>query len=378
MSENQIDLFEDVNEDFDGLCSEVKACNLCYRMRNSARILNRSVGNLKSEIMFIGEAPGRLGADSSGIPFHGDKAGHNFELLLEFAGIDRNKCYVTNAVLCNPRDEKGNNATPNKLEISNCQTYLKQQIDLVNPKIVVTLGAKALEAVSNIEKHSLSLKESTRTENPWYNRVLIPSYHPGQRAMIHRSLANQRSDYQFINEKLRSFTKRKPNYKNQKTNEFISVVIEYILSKNESIGYFALHKIFYLLEYNYFLKYNQRLTSSYIVRQKDGPYCTDLHIKKLTNSIPDLQTEYFKNGSIRIRKNSNKLFVTSLLNEFELDPEIKEIIDFVLVKYGKLNMSKLKNAVYLTRPMRNILYLEKEQKLNLYNSPIKFTTVSVY
>ena len=113
-------------------------------------------------------------------------------------------------------------------------------------------------------------------------------------AKTKRPLLKGKSDEelkQFINEKLRSFTKGKPNYKNQKTNEFISVVIEYILSKNESIGYFALHKIFYLLEYNYFLKYNQRLTSSYIVRQKDGPYCTDLHIKKLTNSIPDLQTE---------------------------------------------------------------------------------------
>src|SRR5687767_4808993 len=103
---------------FDKLCSKVAACVLCPRMVHSQRVLNHSSGSLGAQIMFIGEAPGRLGADNSGIPFHGDKAGHNFEELLEFAKLDRSNIFVTNAVLCNPRDEDGNNSTPTKIEVN--------------------------------------------------------------------------------------------------------------------------------------------------------------------------------------------------------------------------------------------------------------------
>src|SRR5438128_2012162 len=95
---------------FNNLCKEVQSCKLCPRMNNSLRVLNHSVGSLNAKIMFIGEAPGRLGADDSGIPFHGDKSGHNFEELLEFANLNRGDLYITNSVLCNPKDEKGNNS----------------------------------------------------------------------------------------------------------------------------------------------------------------------------------------------------------------------------------------------------------------------------
>ena len=141
MLQKELDIdFNNLNEDFNVLCDNVKNCIQCPRMSDSARILSRSVGNLKSDIMFIGEAPGRLGADSSGIPFHGDMSGHNFEDLLSFSYIDRSKIYVTNAVLCNPKDEKGNNSTPINQEIKNCSSFLRQQIELINPKIIVTLG----------------------------------------------------------------------------------------------------------------------------------------------------------------------------------------------------------------------------------------------
>ena len=95
---------------YDTLCAQVQGCRKCYRMNESARVLSRAAGRIDAKIMFIGEAPGRLGADSSEIPFHGDKAGHNFEELLEFAGLTRASVFVTNAVLCNPRDASGNNA----------------------------------------------------------------------------------------------------------------------------------------------------------------------------------------------------------------------------------------------------------------------------
>ena len=97
---------------FEELCAAVQRCRKCQRMEGSKRVLNRAAGALNATIMFIGEAPGRLGADASEIPFHGDKAGHNFEELLEGASLSRADIFVTNAVLCNPKDENGNNAPP--------------------------------------------------------------------------------------------------------------------------------------------------------------------------------------------------------------------------------------------------------------------------
>ena len=143
-------LFE--SNEFDELCVIVKNCIKCERMCGSLRVLNRSAGSLSADIMFVGEAPGRLGADNSGIPFHGDKSGHNFEELLEFANISRSIIFVTNAVLCNPKDIHGNNSTPSKTEINNCSNHLLKQIKIINPKIVVTLGSVALESTRQIYK----------------------------------------------------------------------------------------------------------------------------------------------------------------------------------------------------------------------------------
>src|SRR5690606_31286083 len=154
-------------KEFLNLVTEVKNCSKCARMCNSARVLSLASGPLSAKIMFIGEAPGRKGADITEIPFHGDVAGNNFEEFLAFANIHRSDIFITNAALCNPRDSRGNNATPNRQEILNCSTYLRKQIELVNPKIIVTLGASALHALSLIEQHNLKLSTHVRTSNQW-------------------------------------------------------------------------------------------------------------------------------------------------------------------------------------------------------------------
>lgn len=359
------DIFK--NNDFDQLCLEVRTCVKCERMCNSQRVLNRSGGSLSAEILFVGEAPGRLGADDSGIPFHGDKAGHNFEELLEFAKIDRSKIFVTNAVLCNPKDEKGNNSTPTKVEIQNCSNFLKKQIEIINPKIVVTLGATSLESTRNIENHNLTLKENVRTTNKWFNRILIPLYHPGQRALMHRSFANQRSDYQFVSEQNRRINKISKTSKIYGMSGFdVTQIVREILRLCNTIDYFKLHKIFYLVEYAYFNKYKHRLTDAYIVRQKDGPYCTNLHYQKIKKSIPEAV----------IKEKNNVLYISYASDLFSTRHEIDEciggVIEDTIKKYGNLTNSEIKTKVYLTMPMRVLLKIEQREKINLYNAPIIF------
>ena len=359
---------------FDKLCSKVAACVICPRMTTSQRVLNRSSGSTNAEIMFIGEAPGRLGADNSGIPFHGDKSGHNFEELLEFAKLARSHIFVTNAVLCNPKDEIGNNSTPTKLEVYNCSNHLAEQIKIINPKIVVTLGSVALESTRHVSSHNLTLKGNVRTATNWYDRILIPLYHPGQRAMLHRSFANQRSDYQFVSEKLRRLTKKQiqKNPKTLKVNPTIFPIIKEMFYNQNSIEYFKLHKLFYLIEYKYFKEFHQRLTSAYIVRQKDGPYCTDLHFQKIKKALPNISISQ-RSGKLTLSYSS-----TLFDNDQHINSEAGGIIKKVIADYGNLSNEQIKTKVYLTEPMKAFLKLEKEGKLNLYNVPITFNKIKIY
>ena len=357
-----------VNE-FDILCNKVQNCNKCPRMNGSQRVLNRSGGSLNADLMFIGEAPGRLGADNSGIPFHGDKSGHNFEELLDFAGLDRSNIFVTNSVLCNPKDDDGNNSTPTKIEVQNCANHLSEQIRIINPKIVVTLGATALESTRFISQHSLILRESVRNAYKWFDRILIPLYHPGQRAMMHRSFANQRSDYQFVSEQLKRLAKKTTFVKKVKVNYTICSIVKEIIANMISVDYFKLHKLYYLIEYNYFKEFNQRLTNAYIVRQKDGPYCTDLHIQKLKKGLPDMVIK-LKAGKLILSLTNDMFSSNGIIN-----CNMSNIIEKVISKYGGLTNEQLKTKVYMTEPMRKFLRLERNENMNLYNVPISFETI---
>jgi uracil-DNA glycosylase family 4 len=359
---------KDKSISFTALIAEVQACRKCGRMAHSARVLNHGAGNLRAKAMFIGEAPGRLGADETELPFHGDTAGHNFEDLLASANIDRAAIYITNAVLCNPKDAKGNNATPIGAEISNCSGFLRRQLDLVDPSVVVTLGAVALEAVAAIAPHGLSLKKHVRTKNSWQGRALIPLYHPGQRAMIHRSLANQRSDYQFVAETLKRLDTDRWSVKSPTKGDVLSLA-KYIIGVKGRVSYFELHKLAYLAEYLHVRKTGARLTKGYFIRQKDGPYCTDLQLGRLQRAEPALQ----------VTRTAGQLFLSlssghssHLFAENDLGHAAQAAIDDAVQRYSYASEADLKTAVYMTAPMRNILRKEQTQKLNMFNAPIDF------
>jgi uracil-DNA glycosylase family 4 len=313
--------------------------------------------------MVIGEAPGRFGADQSALPFHGDKAGHNFEELLGFAGLTRHQLFITNAVLCNPKDEHGNNAPPSNVELTNCAVFLRKQIDLVDPKIVVTLGAVALKACALLETHSLSLAKDVRTSHPWYGRHLIPLYHTGQRAMLHRSMANQRSDYQFVAEQTRRVNDRRNSY-TSKAKTDVAQLAQRLAEEFGELSYFALHKLAYLVEYEYWREHGLRLTSAYFVRQKDGPYCVDLHLKKLEAMSIDVL--HAKHGVV-LRKARGDLFLSP---ESRLGQGEAALLR-VVAKYRNRNDGNLKTAAYMSSPMRAILRAERAGR-NCYNAPINF------
>jgi DNA polymerase len=178
----------DSRERYDALCRTVTGCHRCPTMDGRRRILSSANGQPGAPVMFVAEAPGRLGAELSGVPLCGDRAGRRFELLLRAAGWERGDVFVTNAVLCNPRTADGRrNRRPSDAELRACRDHLAAQIEVVDPLVVVSLGMVALEALGPLHFHGLRLGEAVGQPWPWGRRWLFPMYHPGDRALIRRA-----------------------------------------------------------------------------------------------------------------------------------------------------------------------------------------------
>jgi uracil-DNA glycosylase len=184
---------------FAELVSEAASCTRCPAMCGRSAVLSELNGSPDARVMFIGEAPGRKGADRTRVPFSGDQSGANFDRFLNSIGLTRKEIFITSAALCNPRSESGANRKPTRKELENCSEFLRRTIELVNPRIIVTLGSVALEALKRIQYHELNLKESAAQIHSWNDRVLVPIYHPSPQVLAsHRREAEQLRDYQVV------------------------------------------------------------------------------------------------------------------------------------------------------------------------------------
>lgn len=183
------------DESYTRLCAAAQACRACPRMEGRRRLLGSENGALHPRVCFIAEAPGRLGGDRTAVPLAGDQSGRNFDRLLAAAELERASVFITNAVLCNPRDARGRNAPPAAAEIRNCAGFLAATLALLDPPVVVTLGAVALRAIQAIAPHEATLAGNVGEILPWHGRWLAPLYHPGPRAQIHRGFARQMDDF---------------------------------------------------------------------------------------------------------------------------------------------------------------------------------------
>lgn len=189
---------------FKELVSDAAACRLCPAMCGRSAVLSEHNGSIDARIMFIGEAPGRKGADRTRMPFTGDQSGVNFDRYLNSIALSRKEIFITSAALCNPRSESGANRRPTQKEITNCSSFLRRTIEIVNPRVIVTLGSVALEGLKRIQYHKLSLKESAAQVHSWNDRVLVPIYHPSPHVLAsHRREAEQLRDYQVVAANLR-------------------------------------------------------------------------------------------------------------------------------------------------------------------------------
>lgn len=190
--------------EFDALVAEAAACRRCEAMCGRSAVLSERNGRAGARVMFVGEAPGRQGGDRTRVPFSGDQSGRNFSRYLASVGLAREDIFITNAALCNPRAESGANRRPTREEVGNCSEFLRRQIEVVDPSVVVTLGAVSLAALRAVEYHQLSLKENVGQVQEWGGRLLVPLYHPSPQVLAsHRREAAQLEDYKSVSRALR-------------------------------------------------------------------------------------------------------------------------------------------------------------------------------
>lgn len=158
---HQIDRLADLEE-------IARSCRLCP-LREGCKQVVFGTGSPDADIMLVGEGPGQS-EDEMGIPFVG-KAGQLLDRILESVEINRSNVYITNVVKCRPPG----NRLPNPNEIAVCRGYLEAQIRLLQPKIIICLGALATQTVVD------NKAKITLVRGRWFTRqgiMIMPTYHP--------------------------------------------------------------------------------------------------------------------------------------------------------------------------------------------------------
>lgn len=156
----------------DLLKAEILEQNICPELAEQATQLVMGDGNLDADIVFIGEAPGKK-EDETGLPFVG-ASGRFLNEMLAQAGMERSDVYITNVVKYRPPK----NRDPSKVEKQAFLPYLLRQLEIIQPKVVITLGRHSMEyflpgaVIGDVHGQP---HQVTTTEGRF---IIIPLYHP--------------------------------------------------------------------------------------------------------------------------------------------------------------------------------------------------------
>lgn len=159
-------------QQIDGLKADILKKNICPELAEQATQLVMGDGNLDTDIVFIGEAPGKK-EDESGLPFVGASGKFLNEMLAQ-AGLERSDVYITNVVKYRPPK----NRDPSKAEKQAFMPYLLKQLEIIHPKVVITLGRHSMEYFLPGAKIGEVHGQPHQVEIDGDQFMIIPLYHP--------------------------------------------------------------------------------------------------------------------------------------------------------------------------------------------------------
>ncbi len=150
------------------LRTEALVCTACRLSEGRTQVVFGD-GNPEADVVFVGEAPGQH-EDEQGVPFVG-RSGQLLDQLLGEIGLERADVYIANVVKCRPPS----NRDPRPDEIEACKGYLSEQLQLIDPRVVVTLGNFSSKLLLKTETGITRLRG---TAYEWWGRHLVPTFHP--------------------------------------------------------------------------------------------------------------------------------------------------------------------------------------------------------
>jgi len=175
---------------------QVAGCTKCALAQGRTQVVFGS-GNADADLMFVGEAPG-FHEDKQGVPFVG-AAGKLLEQLLGGIGLARDDVYIANVLKCRPPG----NRDPMPEEIEACESHLWRQIELIQPRVVATLGNFATKLLSGKPTGITRVHGQEQEATLGGRRVLLyPLYHPAAALYTPRMLDVLQSDFRHIPELL--------------------------------------------------------------------------------------------------------------------------------------------------------------------------------
>jgi uracil-DNA glycosylase len=176
-------------EELERLATGWRSCTLCPLSEGRTQVVVGS-GNLDADLMFVGEAPG-FHEDRQGIPFVG-QAGRLLETLLGEIGLARDDVYIANVLKCRPPG----NRDPLPAEIEACEGYLFQQVELIRPRVICTLGNFATKLLSGSPQGITRVRGMPQARRFGAVEVqLFPIYHPAAALYTPAMLATLRQDF---------------------------------------------------------------------------------------------------------------------------------------------------------------------------------------
>ena len=160
---------------FAALRERALVCVKCAHLASSRKNVVFGVGNIDAELMFVGEAPG-ADEDAQGEPFVG-RAGELLTRIIQATGLKRGDVYIANILKCRPDTpgQSAGNRKPTSEEMATCIPYLHEQIDLIRPRVIVALGATAVEGLLG---KTIGITKLRGTWKTYRGTPLMPTYHP--------------------------------------------------------------------------------------------------------------------------------------------------------------------------------------------------------
>jgi DNA polymerase len=160
---------------FAALRERVMTCVKCAHLASSRKNVVFGVGNIDAQLMFVGEAPG-ADEDAQGEPFVG-RAGELLTKIIQAMGLQRSDVFIANILKCRPDTpgQASGNRKPTTDEMATCIPYLHEQIDLIRPKVLVALGATAVEGLLGKTMGIMKLRGNWQT---YRGTPLMPTFHP--------------------------------------------------------------------------------------------------------------------------------------------------------------------------------------------------------